>query len=94
MMGDNRDNRATVAFGVRFQSAILWVRRWPFGCTGNRCSVFRVLSVLEACIESVRKLTGYSWHARLIQLFHFVCHRHGLGGSDGVTTSIAGVHGA
>ena len=50
--------------------------------------------MLEACIESVQKLTDYSCHARLIQLFHFVRHRHGLGGSDGVTTSIAGVHGA
>ena len=50
--------------------------------------------MLEACIESASKLTGYSWHARLIQLFHFVRHRYGLGGSDGVTTSIAVVHGA
>ena len=50
--------------------------------------------MLEACIESVQKLTDYSCHARLIQLFHFVRHGHGLGGSDGATTSIAGVHGA
>ena len=50
--------------------------------------------MLEVCIESAQKLTGDSWHARLIKLFHFVRHRYGLGGSDGVTTSIAGVHGA
>ena len=50
--------------------------------------------MLEACIESAPKLTGDSRHARLIQLFRFVRHRYGLGCSDGVTASIAGVHGA
>ena len=45
-------------------------------------------------MESAQKLTGDSGYARLIEFFHFVRHRDGLGGSDGVTKSIAGVHGA